>query len=167
MNFNPQLENIHSVISEYKTIVESERANWSGLGHDLPTTLVNGELSCEQIFPVTRTRLETRLTLLRTDVEPGLALTLWFWDKREGEYIDRGHVQLKAVVGRNEYGSMLEWEVIAQRKPPGRLPRDAERLTSRLRAQAKNRQKLDYKGFRKQLVSTVFQFALQGAVCLA
>ncbi len=161
MIFHPYTGNILTVLQGYNSIVEHERANFGSIGPELSVTLEDGELSARQSFSASLTELDIRLSLLRSQVEPHLSLTLRFRQRKDGEQIERGTVGIRAEPRQDQNGWLLHWDVFATRTAPAKLPRGAERLTSRLRAQLRSKE-LEHIEKHRQLVSTIFCYAMRG-----
>ncbi|MCK9361591.1 hypothetical protein M0Q28_05225 [Patescibacteria group bacterium] len=166
MSFRPYLSKLDAVLKDYHSIIDAERPHFEGINSYAPTTLENGELFQSQLFPVSQTELETRLVLLRPEVEPGLSLTLRFFSHKDGERIERGSVAVAACASVVENRVRMDWDIVAKRAPPAKLPRGAERLTGRLRAQMRSQELLNYEAKRRQLVSIIYHYALRGSSSL-
>ncbi|MCC6563437.1 hypothetical protein IT087_00925 [Candidatus Uhrbacteria bacterium] len=166
MYFDPCIRIMNAILRDHDKIFESERANFGGINSHQAAAVENGELFRRQEFSGSKVVLETRLTLLPAVGLPGLSLTLFFFDHKGGERIERGSVAVVGHASVVENRARIDWEIVAKRSSPHKLPRGAERLTGRLRAYLRSQEPRTYDDRYRQLVSTIYCYALQGECSL-
>ena len=146
---------------QYAELGRREREPW-----DMVFERVDGSLKGRYAFPVTHTALVIELALMPPTDPRFLWVGLEFYSDRSPDSA-LGAVGIRGTPQKQGDDLIINFEIEVSRAPGARkIPRGAERLTSRLRAQWRSKETLTYDDRRRQMVNTIFLYALQGDASL-
>lgn len=169
MKFWPHIREIETIMRCYEHVVDHEYAELFRVPRDpwnMTYERVDGSLKGRCPFAMSQTALLIELAVMPSTDPRFLWVGLEFYSGRSPDS-PLGRVGIRGTPRKFNEDLVLDFEVEADRYSGARkLPRGAERLTSRLRAQLRAKEPLAHYDRRRQMVNTIFLYALKGDASL-